>query len=69
MSRHIVLTAKLNFISRLPRYKVNQETKKLIRCGCNKDELKLIKHYLGDSYINHIIDEIIENLKELRNDS
>ena len=69
MSKHIVITAKLNFISRLPHYRANKETKKLISCGCNKDELKLIKHHLGNSYINHIIDEMIEDLKELRNDS
>ena len=69
MSKHVILTAELNFISKLPHYKANKETKKLISCDCNKDKLKVIKHHLGNSYINHIIDEMIEDLKELRNDS
>ena len=51
------------------QYEDNKEAKKLISCDCNKDKLKVIKHHLGNSYINHIIDEMIEDLKELRNDS
>ena len=69
MSKHVILIAELNFISRLPHYRANKETKKLISCDCNKDKLKVIKYHLGNSYINHIIDEMIEDLKELRNDS
>ena len=69
MSKNVILIAELNFISRLPHYRANKETKKLISCDCNKDKLKVIKSHLGNSYINHIIDEMIEDLKELRNDS
>lgn len=66
-TRQLAFLTHLEYIKKSSHFIASSETKKLISHDCSKERIRVMKHHLGESYINYIIDEMVKDLKELRN--